>query len=591
MEEWDKIDGEIAVGGLFEEAGSSVSGHEYYTIVVGHTDFRAKCFMPSGVLKDDAGKDQVGRYKAANGMARPLEGYFTGAGTGGFNSVDKRLVLAFKTPRDVLDRLPEMTKRLVNAVKKMLNESKVAVWYHNENIDKCSMFGGPHIHIIYQAIDKGSNRFVRWHDTIQCRNLKKVIEQSGGYHRSEAVKSVDNLMRHFNKKPRVFMGTNHGVFGRTRLENLDQEPTMAYEDILELEGDDLVPIEEPVAVVFKSDWDEPSPKRCNDDFGEVVPIKKAKMDDFFGIKETPHDRRLRPLNAIVDVVGKCDFESINTYVATKLKSDDPIRVAWNTLAGRSSTHTDLALLFNKRKVDEIGMTLNQLSERYLKRVGSSEHDNYLDLKTSLSNYLNWLDYQGIDVDRFVADVVDIYDKKRMKINALVMHGEPHSGKSLFLMRTLEPLSNYSAMVNAEGNSSEFCYMNMIGCRVSFWEEVKVSDTMVQTAKQLFEGSKEVTLKVKGKAPAVCGRVPIFGSCNSNPFMLCPHIDQKAMKARCIEYNVKSDPNLEELPLYIHPGVWYVFSRLNEQNIEITRESVETVSVPEMTQPNNLNLLD
>lgn len=601
-----------------EENGSRLSGYQYYTLIFGHPKFRRTYFNPLCTKKDAKGEPIVSRYwKASSGSERGkymLE-KCDAAHIDSSTSVSKRIVAEWKSEGEEYSAMAAEVKPLVNAIKKLLNESKSMVWWHSPAVGDPCQFGGPHLHVILESDQITHGVYQILHNQRNYRAIRDKTRATGGYARSEGVRRLDNLINHLNTPPRVFMGANNlelaqkwhrvarGGEGKenvppgelTFTEDVDVVSTDGSGSPKSYAGDFGAQNNEAVATKRAADFgdEEPYPKQTRIDRVAAEFERKARADTHLYdlnavMKETSAERQLRVIKAIILHTGETDFLKIQQAM-TKEAPNNIYRLAWDKLQWRSTTKQYLRTAKDALRMEEYNLTMLELAERYVKQHGIQEQEEVMSVPKSVECWMAWCEYNCISPAELARMIQIIYDKKMPKMNALILQGPPNAGKTLFLHHSLYKLSMYSASINAAGNASEFCFQDMVGGRVAFFEEVQIDPNNIQIAKQLFEGNENTKVKQKHLAEADCGRIPIFATCNKVPWSMCMQEDQKAMEVRCVIYKCYPDEQLKAVVKKPNPGMWYfILKALNQLGAddELTMAHLDLLAwrFPEGDQP-------
>lgn len=589
MDLWGSIGGPVRTT---DEKITDRGGSQYYMAVIGGDFVHPVYFVPKAIKLDDCGQPIKSKYPSAQ------QPYWTAdigpPGSDG-DSVDNRKVEEWKTPAPALQKLGASEKSAVNAVKKWLNGNDTAVWYHNANSDFCSRFGGPHLHCIVQQPGRNDGTFPLLHNQNSFANAVKFCKLAGGYCKAQAVKSLRAAMVYFNTPPRVFMGTRSCHLGRFRKQVLDQ-PESSFEGVPWADDDtgDEVGAGPSTPKRHQSDFDSPddvdhggsvgkrprlddwsdsslggysSEQRADVCVNPGAPRKDVTgLGDLHGTKElreTSGDRLSRVLECIMRYVNAYDYEVIISKVSD-LNPSDPVYVTWNRLVRRPGTVAAILRIRDGLKSLYQNFTLNEMAAQFLQSEDSKKTIYYSPAE-SLELLGKWCQYNGIVFGEFCKRVQEVMDRKVPKKNTLLVIGPSNSGKTIFLKRTLEPLTPFSAQIGGVGNAGQFLWQMCPGARAIYIEECRLAPEHIETAKLIF-GGEPATVDVKCKPPSRVGRVPVFISSNHMPWLLAPAAgDKEALENRMHVFNVQSDGDLRSIEKDLHPGLWwYVTEALKRQ---------------------------
>ncbi len=143
-----------------------------------------------------------------------------------------------------------------------------------------------------------------------------------------------------------------------------------------------------------------------------------------------------------------------------------------------------------------------------------EIKDYIEQGIEFFKYI--MDTQEINAVDFLHKVVVIMDCNDQKRNAQVLSGTSNGGKSTLANMIVE-LVQFGRVVN-HGSASEFWLMDILNKRVIHLEECSLCPQNVEEAKELFEGSRNMKIAIKGKAPmALAYRIPVVASSNYLPW--------------------------------------------------------------------------
>ena len=114
-------------------------------------------------------------------------------------------------------------KRICNMVKKFLNNTNCCIWYHNANSDHTAQFERRHLHVLCRTTETVCGSDKQLHNDCKYRGLKQLIESHGGYCKSQGIRNLYAIIRHFCEPPRIYMGSRSHDLGLIVLQlHLDQ---------------------------------------------------------------------------------------------------------------------------------------------------------------------------------------------------------------------------------------------------------------------------------------------------------------------------------------------------------------------------------
>lgn len=142
--------------------------------------------------------------------------------------------------------------------------------------------------------------------------------------------------------------------------------------------------------------------------------------------------------------------------------------------------------------------------------------------------------QKFSIVNFLRHVLVVMDCKNQKKNALVMSGISNGGKTTLAKLIVNAVS--TGRVIMHGSASEFWLMDILHKRAIHFEECELCPTNIQEAKELFEGSTNMKIAVKGKAPtALDCRTPVIATSNQLPWTQYCNNEHLAMSNRSYIY--------------------------------------------------------
>ena len=185
-------------------------GHEWYTVIIGAPFINPIYFEPQTVKKDSKGKPIPSRFGGQNAyQTAPLN-----PSGGSHPNVDNKVVNNWKTASADLQMLAGAERQLVNAIKKWINAADSAVWYHDGNSDLCSLFGGPHLHVVVKSAARMDGSYPVLQYGGDYKNVCKFVDQlrtadgfGDCYIKSQRVRLLSNLVKYLGTAPRIFLST------------------------------------------------------------------------------------------------------------------------------------------------------------------------------------------------------------------------------------------------------------------------------------------------------------------------------------------------------------------------------------------------
>lgn len=584
MPGWD-IDEEESVS--WEDKDDVIRrGADYYMLVVHYKGMKANNFVPHHEMFDSDGVRIVNTYNKAQ----------TRTEEGDPESVFNKKTVKWTTKSDVLNQLQPATKQCCNSLKAWLNKSAVALWYHNANVDECAMYGGPHVHIVYESERTSSGGYRSLHDNAGYRGIRKKIDEVGGYIKSQAIRNLDAACRHFLQSPRMYMGTNTISLNRAiagaRAPRTIMDPVVSMKDIFDDENVDVVDASTEKSVAKYSGWesDEPVVKKCRsgwDDSSFTIP---ATNNTVVAIKETDSDRYGRLLKMLMirwsaftvsemfNAIGK-----LSEGVELKYKQ------LWYRLAAKPRTKMLLSVQHEMLKSEYICKPFAELINIYAHQTVPCIDETMSTPEDSYSNWISWCNNQQYDVHELIRDIFDIIDRKILKVNTLCMIGDSNSGKTCMISNPLKALCRFVGQIGNRGSNSEFVYQECINQRLIVIDECMMSKEQLEDLKNL-TGGEDMSVNVKFAGNAKLSRTPVILTGNKEPWLL-DFSAKEPLLNRMKYYTSHKDEDLKDCKV-MHPGMWWYLMQIKDLTTTpdpTTLISYPTIDDPEAIDCNALNV--
>ena len=510
---------------------------------------------------------------------------------GNWPNIDSTTVIMFKSSNTDLQSLQGQERSACNAIKKWLNSTDCAVWYHNANTDLCSQFGGPHFHVVVRSTERIDGTFEVLQQHANYKTLGKAIngatnpyDSSSSYIRSQRVRSLPNLIRYLCREPRIFLGSRSIALGKLRLETL-ANAEQNVEPITDLGCDDddlgdaspelsskcdlyndfgpppkqlkLAPVDrQPIPVECRQTSSNPEKplKRQNTD---SVP---SSYSDFTSssVGEVQGDRTASIIERIMLYVGQYEYESLISAVGrldSKDETNRKVKILWNKLVIRPGTIAMITRIRDKLKVEYQGMSFTDMCEKFMDSNLASDK-SYMSVNDSLDLLDEFCQYNGIDFDELCYTIYQVMNMKVAKQNTFMIMGPSNAGKTVIFKNSLLPIVPFSAQVGSVGNSGQFLWQMCPGNRAIFIEECRMAPEHIETCKLIF-GGEDAMVDVKCKPQAKLSRTPVFISTNTYPWLQAPSpADKMALMNRMKIFHCTTWPDLAEYTNPLHPGMWW-----------------------------------
>lgn len=592
-----------------EPLKSSYGKFERYTFIIGKSrpsgdrDFLdIENYTPKGYKVDENGERVESNFKRSNKGAIYWEEELRPCGP---DSIDDRAVVKWTTPQSILANLTAADKKALNEIKSWVIKTNSAIWWHDGNADLCSKFGGPHLHIIREAVSVGNGQFQRLNTGAPYQKLCDSVKAAGGYIRSQGVKDLTALVLYLNTPPRVFMGSMCSNIGGIRA-TLQRKGIKWEEGLVDTEEEwfaDTGDEDSEPAAITRTGGQRKSDFECTEEIDAMVArLQKRKYDsgyssvestgESFKLPEQPPPKRYRPdneqresgsldsiptpketpktkhvtsLEHIMQKYNCYEKESLNT-LTSKLGETHKV-----TLFIKYLTRTGVLQNYVGAAIDNLKTEYQPISMlEFAKRAKESDWfppATHYTIDKSLTWFIDWVKVQNWSITQFVKDVVGVYDKRRPKINTLCIIGTSDTGKSSFFCEVLEKLQPFYATYTMASNEDRFAFAEFAGKRVAFAHEGSFGTQQMEMAKMIC-GGQAVDVEVKCQKKVRVYRIPFFITCNHLPWQLAINdADKLAFQNRCIMYKTIKVDEVPKLTKDLHPGLWYYLIQGLENNIE------------------------
>lgn len=245
----------------------------------------------------------------------------------------------------------------------------------------------------------------------------------------------------------------------------------------------------------------------------------------------------------------------------------------NQFVSRAKSEPQLRALVFQRNFEALArkafvMAQNEVREmsffELCKKAYESEqvymkYDQCLSVKDSYTWLLKILIHNNIAVEDFVFDIFNIVDKRKPKINTLMVIGPPNAGKTL-VVESVAKACIFTCNIQRFSKGQNFTFMDAVGTRVCMINEPRFTDEYVETLKNILEGLP-CTVEVKFQVGQMLERTPVLITSNHGLGMYIQHGRQTAeaaFDARMIKYTFKPFEELKHCNGHLNPGVWYMF---------------------------------
>lgn len=535
------------------------AGVKHYMVVLHYEGLRLCHFIPQHAKRDANGCIVMSSYRKTERM--------TEEGTPETVLEDK--VEKWSTKKDILDGMSQELRGACNSVKTFLSKQNCSVWYHNSNVDECAEFGGAHLHLIVESEQTASGSYKYLFDVAPYRTMKtKCRATKNGYVRVQGVKSVIGAMRHFSKKPRMYIGTNFKSLYMLYKEALSKGgvPVPPLKEVF----DDEEESEKKEAEVAKrySSWDDDGPGAKRSNWDEDVPSDQSFHVDppcssTMAVKETPADRMGRLMRLLMERYrANNKSEMFGRMAKLDPEADISYKALWYRLAMRPSSAKVMETTLDCMKSEYIHMPFQELVDRYCRCPSLS--DKYETVEDSYKFFVEWATKQGWDVIKLITDTVDIMDRSREKVNTICLVGPSNSGKTVMFSQPLASICRFVGQISNRGAASEFVWQDCINARVIVMDECMMPKEYYEDLKLVF-GGETMKVSVKHQGHGTLERTPCILTGNNNPWML-DYAAKVPMMNRMEYYTTREDGDLKVLKK-LHPGMWWYLIQQHDINRE------------------------
>lgn len=156
---------------------------------------------------------------------------------------------------------------------------------------------------------------------------------------------------------------------------------------------------------------------------------------------------------------------------------------------------------------------------------------------------------GIRTSHFVNDVFKVVLKKVQKKNCLFLYGKSNTFKSTIS----RSIVNMVPMIGQQITSREFAFQECLECNVIFSEETKITPDIVQSVKQVYEGTEHLVNR-KGKSGILMDRTPVICCSNYSPAQFVPDEEQTLLN-RMFFYQFYVHESLKDIKGELTPLMW------------------------------------
>lgn len=545
-------------GQASEETQSAVKeGSEWYSVIVAYEGLHPTQYIPQ---------------KTVMSKGKPVMQNYGGKPTPKLEPMQPSACEIFPVAKwtakmEVMEKLNTTAKQINNSLKSWLTKAEVAMWYHNGNEDDCSLFGGPHLHIITSSGLAANGKRRRLGDIKSIQTLRTKVKSIKGVFKYEKVRLLPNLIHHFNQAPRKFMGTNCRELFLKRKETLVAGYTPEEGLKCEPESEE----EEEDNVTDEDDGESAWSKHTTNHEGD---LKREAEESWAEQYELPEKKKAKvkilPTLAddMIDILRHLML-FFNAYTLPDMwkrvyEVKDPDKMtrnhilAWKRLATKVSCKTWMKNGFDALSAEWIHKPFKDCIDWYCKNMTDDEK-KYLNPEISYEIFKTWTEEQGINMCEFVTNIVDVMDRKLAKINTICLVGDSNSGKTVFLANPLKAILKFVGQVGNRGSNGDFVFMELPNKRLIIMEECVWGPDHTEDLKLLL-GGEIFKVNVKFSGLTDVDRTPIIITSNKDPWVL-DYSANVPFRNRMKYYKVREIPELVDMKLQLNPKVWWYLYQL------------------------------
>lgn len=550
MADWDDEPEET------EEAETQKTGKEYYTFVIHYPNLKKTHFLPQVNMLDNKGKPIMSNYGKSQTRTEDATR----------ENVGRKKIAKWTTKTDVLSQLPPTRKSICNSLKAFFTKSEVAIWYHNANVDECSQFGGPHLHVILKSEETSGGHYRQLRNVKTLRTLKQKLSDDGGYFRSQGVRKLRNLIAHLDKAPRVYMGTNSSSIYKARntappdeetLEGVysDDEDTLDESESVDREWTGF---EDDAPSTSKQDeWDDDADL-------EQPPKKKQKVSYTVTDEMVSLTRKLCIYyNAYTapDVWKRVNEPSQRGVRAEKFKS------LWYRMSTKTSIGKWMDIVKAQLQAEWVHKNMVDCVGWYCQNVAHN-HIKYESPQSSYEIWMEWVQDQGLKPIDYIREIVDILDKTHPKYNTICLIGDSNSGKTLMMTTPLREIMRFCGQPSNRASNGDFVFMDFPNKRLLIFDECILDPSNMEDMKLILGGEKFKTNVKYSSVHIDVDRTPVMMTGNKDPWILA-HQAKEAFLNRMFYHKTKAIPQLAQIEKQLSPKMWWYILQNYDSKVPLT----------------------
>lgn len=344
-------------------------------------------------------------------------------------------------------------------------------------------------------------------------------------------RKLNSIMNLFGVSPESILECKNSLqLIRNRINLLNY---MASRGVVKTIGDKYVNL---ISNIETKNWED-----CN-----TIPSDCRRKRKYVESNLTTSDKRNRYL-ALAEEINARNITHIS-QIHQKFSIDELMTI----IAKNGNIYKDVirqAITYNNRKRVEYERK-TKYTILYREKIFNEECDCSPDQHREGKEWIvNLLKENNIDIKDFVKKVENIFDKKKDKINGIVLEGPTNTGKSLLCNLLIYPYTYGTA--SRRGDQTNFHLENLLHKSIAVMEEPRITGITVDDFKQLLGGeSFQVDVKYQEKDWLI--RTPTIITTNEDIGLRLSKLDREALLSRIYLFNfkrqIKSDTILGHIPL-------------------------------------------
>nr|QKE55000.1 MAG: nonstructural protein [Parvoviridae sp.] len=578
MASWDAYD--ETVDEIEEE--DSETGAEFYTIVLHYPKLSPKHFIPQHAVYDGKGQKVMSQY----GKDTPR------TEDGSPDTVKRRKVEKWATKGPTLSAMAPYARSICNGLKAFFAKSQTAVFYHNANVDECSQFGGPHLHCLIRSEQTASGKFRKLWQITTYKTLVKRISENGGYMKSQAVRSLEDLLVYLIHPPRLYMGTNcktlSTAYGRAleaiSIQGIKPKP---YVELVDTEEDPTASATGTTSTDFDGFDDDVKPQKrkseWSDDEPEVVlqpPTKKVSVGYSGADQLLSLTKRLA---LYFDAFSVSDMYKV-IGLATDFGKEGEYKKLWKRLAPKPKIRQYFETIRQELEASYIHKPFMELINDYCTwNKFNAKEEEFETPEKSYQIMCEWATDQKIDLCEWVQIVFEWMDRKSDKQNTMCIIGPKNSGKTIMIQQPLSSICRFVGKLGNRAANGDFVFQDCPNKRLISIDECVLAREQMEDMKLLLGGEEfRVNVKYQGLTPVL--KTPVIITGNYDPWHL-EHLAKEPLLARCFYYQVREIPELANVKRP-SPKMWWYLAQLRDMTSVPDLDDLVALPEPEETEPLN-----